>query len=129
MSLIEMPMFRLLEHTMRFQNRRHDAVATNLANASTPGYRAFDLVLAEAQQGAAPLAPRRIDTRHLEEEDPGLGVGAHVVRSRARPRLDGNNVSPDQEMVRLIENQARYMAALELRERLGSLVAVARDVR
>lgn len=129
MALIDSPMFALLEHVMRFQNRRQDALSTNIANASTPGYRSFDLVLAQAQQAEPPLAPRRLDGRHLAGADDPQGVGARLLRSRARPRLDGNNVVIDQEFVRLIENQTRYLAALELRERLGALVSLAREVR
>ncbi len=128
-SLIPDATADLVARVMAYQNARHTAIAANVANANTPGYTAFDLVLAEAKGEAAPLALTRTDPRHLAPDAGLASAGARVERSRAAPRLDGNNVELDAELVRLTENRVMYQAALELYDRWQALRGVARDVR
>ena len=129
MGLIPNATSRVLERALEFRNQRHDVIATNVANASTPGFRAFDLVLANTVSAQGPLLPRITDPRHLSQSGPAAAVGASPAISNAPARLDGNNVSIETELVKLLENRTVYQAAFELRDKLGGLTAAARDVR
>ena len=100
--------------------RGHDVIAANLANANTPGYRAFDLALDAATSAAAQsVVPRRTDPRHLGEPAPQAGVGVQALASNAPARLDGNNVSLEDELLKLLENRTLYQTAFELRDRFA----------
>jgi flagellar basal-body rod protein FlgB len=132
MPLIPNPTGRLIEHVMRFRDQRHDVIAANIANADTPGYRAFELVLDGAlgsgEGGAA--AMRRSDPRHVGSGAEGArGAPGRSVAAPGAPRLDGNNVSLDQEFLKLTENRVLYQAAFELYENFGGLTRLAREVR
>jgi len=111
MPLIENPTLKLLEHVLGFRDQRHDIIAANIANANTPGYRPFDLVLDQT------LAPA------------GESAAHRPVATGGPARLDGNSVSLDQEFVKLTENRMMYQAALELYDRWGALNGIAREIR
>ena len=127
MGLTNDPTIQIMKHVLRFQNARHDVLATNVANATTPGYRAFDLVLQD-RIGQSVLEPRRTDPRHLSMTDRLSRAGGEIVRSRATPRLDGNNVSLDQEFMKLTENQMMYQATFQLMDKWGSLSRISREL-
>jgi flagellar basal-body rod protein FlgB len=100
--------------------QRQRAVANNIANADTPGFKAsevrFEDRLAAALQrrtgglplqrtadGHLPAAPERVaDVRPAEE----------IVHSLTY-RNDGNNVDVDSEMSKLAETQLRFAAAAQ----------------
>ena len=111
MPMIPDPTSKLIEQVLGFRNLRHDVIASNIANANTPGYKAFDLVLQKQMDETTPLDRSRL------------------VRSREPARLDGNNVSLDQELRKLLENRTMYEVGMELMDRWGSLKKIAREVR
>ena len=51
MGLIDNPLASVLEKVLAYHSRRHDVIASNIANANTPGYTAFDLVLRQRLDG------------------------------------------------------------------------------
>ena len=56
-------------------------------------------------------------------------IDTRLVRSSNPARLDGNNVSVDQELGKLLENRTMYEVGMELMDRWGSLKKIAREVR
>ncbi len=129
MGLIENPLATLLEQVLRYQTARHDVIASNVANANTPGYKAFDLVLRESVEHMQPIAPRHSSARHMTQSQTLDDIGAKTLRSRAPARLDGNNVSIDEEFMKLTENRMRYQAVFELMDKWGGLTPIARELR
>ncbi len=129
MPLIEDPASKLLDQVLAFRNLRHDVIASNIANANTPGYKAFDVILREHAGAMKPIEPNRTHPRHLTQSDPASPGGLRFERSREAARLDGNNVSLDQELGKLMENRVMYEVGMELMDRWGSLKTIAREVR
>ncbi len=97
---------------LQWRARRLEVLASNLANAETPGYKARDLDFADAletaRRGRAVLAAT--DPRHLQP----AGSQAPALRYRipAQPSLDGNTVDPDLEKAAFAEAVVRYQASL-----------------
>jgi flagellar basal-body rod protein FlgB len=92
-----------LETYMNLLSMRQKLVASNIANADTPGYRTQDidfraefLQQVDGQECTGPVAPQTI-------EPDGLPVKA-----------DGNNVSLDRESRLLAENAIRFQVAASL---------------
>jgi flagellar basal-body rod protein FlgB len=86
-----------LERYMDLLTARQKIVASNIANADTPGYRTKDIDFQSEFQGALDShAPRVI-------EPPGLKI-----------KNDGNNVSIDRESRLLAENAIRFSLAAQL---------------
>ncbi len=128
MPLIENPTSDVLKRVTSFHNVRQATIASNIANANTPGYRAFDLILSD-RVSAGRLEPKRTNPRHMVLDGQLDRIGAAVERSRRPAGLDGNNVSIEQEMLKMTHNRMMYTAAVELFERWGTLSQLAREIR
>jgi flagellar basal-body rod protein FlgB len=85
-----------LERYLDLLSARQRLVASNIANADTPGYRAQDIDFQRELQNATGADPRSIDA-------PGLLA-----------KNDGNNVSLDREARLLAENALRFQMASNL---------------
>jgi flagellar basal-body rod protein FlgB len=90
------PVAGQLERYMDLLSARQRLVASNIANADTPGYRARDIDFQQELAGAIGAAPQVVET-------PGLRV-----------KNDGNNVSLDREARLLSENALRFNVAAQL---------------
>ncbi|MEJ2800412.1 flagellar basal body rod protein FlgB [Comamonadaceae bacterium PP-2] len=112
---------------------RQTVLASNIANADTPGYQARDMKFSQALQAAsqpssslratAPTTPTgsaagvAAHTRHIPLTLPTLGAG-HVsggdlaYSTHSQPSLDRNTVDLDRERAAFSDNSVRYEAAL-----------------
>jgi len=81
---------------MDLLSARQKLVASNIANADTPGYRTEDIDFQSEFQNAAGLAPRVVQVTGLQVKN------------------DGNNVSLDRESRLLSENALRFQLASTL---------------
>jgi flagellar basal-body rod protein FlgB len=88
--------------------RRQSAIAANIANADTPGYRAVDVTFRGLLEkaGAGPYLATT-HPAHLQAATAAAG-GETVQLSGGAPRRDGNDVNVDREMVKLAQNQLEY---------------------
>lgn len=81
---------------------RHEAIATNLANLETPGFKRIDLAPDFARQ-LADLAA------HPEAVSPdSLKLSLAEDRTARASRPDGNNVQLDRELVEMNRNAVEY---------------------
>lgn len=103
------------------RSRRHEIIISNLANADTPGYKAFDLLVEEslANQGRdhAPVGLTRTHRGHLPAAQArGRGLNPKIIQTPEPNNLrgDGNTVDMDKEMASLAQNQLMYRAAAQI---------------
>jgi len=101
----------ILERKIRFAAARHGVLASNVANADTPGFRARDLRFEEALEGEG-LSLRRTAPGHLGGADPGSRPAAE--EAPAAPWGDGNTVELDAEMAKMTENALLYQAGVTM---------------
>ncbi|NTU60181.1 MAG: flagellar basal body rod protein FlgB [Deltaproteobacteria bacterium] len=90
------------------RSRRQAALAANIANADTPGYKTVDASFAGllgSALAALPLAAT--DGRHLQGTA-ASSAGDALVLAGGTPRRDGNDVNVDREMAKLARNQIEY---------------------
>ena len=102
-------------------------LASNIANAGTPGYKArdidFDRELAR-QVGDSPL--RNNDVRHMDDVA-GTSDADVQYRVPLNPSLDGNTVELSVEQMEFSENSLRYMTTLSfLNRRISGLMTAIR---
>ena len=104
------------------RSARQAALASNIANADTPGYKARDTDFAAALREAAanpagtsttsPGNVQKTDPRHLGGTLPAPSTGVLFERESSQPNQDGNTVDIDAERTRFADNALRYEAAL-----------------
>lgn len=97
---------------------RQQLLASNIANADTPGYKAKDIDFAAALQGAmaggAGAAKLKVTSeRHLGGAADPAPAGVQVrYRTPQQPSVDGNTVEMDVERMQFADNAIRYEASL-----------------
>jgi flagellar basal-body rod protein FlgB len=112
----------VLAAALRGYDVRNAALANNIANAETPGYRrldvSFEAALAEAVENdrAALHRDPRLPELPMAPAGHEVGESAPWVRSvdTTVVRADGSNVDPDDEMAQLAANQLAHQTVTSL---------------
>jgi len=118
-------MINKLDETLRFQQTalslraaRQELLASNIANADTPNYKAKDVDFANALQnalsGSSPMLPvAQTSPSHLEGNTGDTILGSPVMyRKPLQPSADGNTVDMDVERAQFADNALRYEASV-----------------
>ena len=106
---------------LQLRSERQRLIASNIANADTPGYVARDMDFAKtlrAATGALPATGALAATRagHIGSAAAGFGggrVGAELLYATpAQTNLDRNSVDMDRERASFADNAIKYEATL-----------------
>ena len=102
---------------LKLRGYRNEVLATNIANADTPGYKARDFdfgaaLAGETSKEGVPLA--RTDAQHLTVSGRQTLSTRDALAYRVpyQPSLDGNTVESDIEQAAYAENVVGYQASL-----------------
>ncbi len=112
-------LFDTHSEALKLRAFRQQVLASNIANADTPNYKAVDIDFASEMKrimagGAGAVQPARTDPRHLSGSA-GNPFGAHVMyRTDVQGNIDGNTVNMDMERAQFAENALRYEASLRV---------------
>jgi flagellar basal-body rod protein FlgB len=104
--------FGVHAEALQLRSRRGELLASNLANADTPNYKARDLDFRNAlkqAQSATSLATTHAG--HIPVQN-GAVSAQTLYRVPSQSSLDGNTVDTQIEQVKFAENAARYRASL-----------------
>lgn len=105
--------------TLRAERQR--TIASNIANADTPGYAARDFNFRDAMskatgaagQAGATLKATTSNARHIPLEASTATLGNNLGYAvQTQPSLDGNSVDLDQERGKFVDNAVRYESTL-----------------
>lgn len=122
------PAVAALQRTLGRTSQRTEAVASNLANLDTPGYRALDVEFRDPQSFGIEMDRTR--ARHLGAATDPASRGRLVEVPAARVRNDGNTVDIDREMTLFAMLQGRYRASAQmLRKRFALWLYAVTDGR
>ncbi|WP_317204397.1 flagellar basal body rod protein FlgB [Janthinobacterium sp.] len=116
---------RFQETALNLRSTRQQVLASNIANADTPNYKARDMDFGAALQGAlsragAPAAalnataPRHYPNGAAAAGDKLPDGGALLYRTPAQGAVDGNTVDMDVERNQFADNGVRYEAGITL---------------
>jgi flagellar basal-body rod protein FlgB len=119
-------MINRLDEALRFQQTalslrasRQELLASNIANADTPNYKAKDVNFASALQNALAGTGTAMPVVHTSplhlQGNAGRDIfGAPVMyRKPAQPSADGNTVDMDVERAQFADNSLRYEASVK----------------
>ena len=99
------------------RSERQRLIASNIANADTPGYQARDIDFAQALKeatGSQPVAGR-LQATSASHVQPAAGARAEpnlLYASPSQTNLDGNTVDMDRERASFADNTVKYEATL-----------------
>ncbi|HZN23175.1 MAG TPA: flagellar basal body rod protein FlgB [Burkholderiales bacterium] len=106
-------LFRFSQTALKVHAHRQQLIASNIANADTPGYKARDIdfasVLKNAQGAQTKPQLQPVGTTGLDATPFGAEL---LYRSVVQRSVDGNTVDLDIERAQFAENAVRYEAQL-----------------
>lgn len=110
-------LFGIHAAALELRSQRMGMIASNIANAATPGYKAKDI---DFRAALAASQKRGADTDTAAK-------GAALYRVPVMPSMDGNTVELQNEQVAFSENAVGYSATLEfIRGRVDTLTRAMR---
>lgn len=106
--------FGIHESALLLQGQRVGILATNLANADTPNYKARDIDFSAvlAHSDSAPLPLSTTESAHIALNDGNSPAADLKYRNPYQASLDGNTVEMPVEQAAFSENNVRYQASL-----------------
>jgi len=119
-TMLEQMTARLDFHSqsLLLRSQRQQVIASNIANADTPGFVARDFNFTAALQkatGSAATAslPAMTDAAHMRIGGRGVGGAVSMAYTvQTQPSQDGNSVDLDRERANFVDNSIRYESTL-----------------
>ena len=108
-------LFGVHAQALQLRAQRGELLASNLANADTPDYKARDLdfkAVLDQAQGQQAVALHTSHASHLGGAA-GNGSAREMYRIPGQSSLDGNTVDTQVEQAKFAENAVRYRASLQ----------------
>ncbi|HEX8447358.1 MAG TPA: flagellar basal body protein [Sphingomonas sp.] len=110
------PLFGVHGNALELRSKRLEMLASNIANAATPGYKARDIdfgkALSAAQDGSTPTAAMDASVKY---------------RIPLETSLDGNTVELTTEQTAFAENAVKYKTTLSFLEgRISTIMSALR---
>ncbi|MBI3286327.1 MAG: flagellar basal body rod protein FlgB [Burkholderiales bacterium] len=111
---------RFHEAALAIRGQRQQLLASNIANADTPNYKARDIDFSNAMNNAlhraASQSPAELNKTSERHMDIAGSAGAEKLQYRvpAQGNVDGNTVDMDVERNQFTDNALRYEASLTI---------------
>lgn len=109
--------FDFQEKALNVRAYRQQLLASNIANADTPNYKAVDIDFAKAlqtaQAGRSSVALTKTSSMHLDAKNAAMGDLKPMYRTAVQPSIDGNTVDTNIEQSQFSDNAMHYMATLQ----------------
>ena len=112
--------FFTIEKVLGLRSFKHNLIVSNIANADTPNYKAFDLLLEQEMERVLQTNRNsdlmRTQPGHLPVREGNLeGLKPKIFAvPQLSPRVDGNTVDIDKMMAKLAENSLMYNALAQI---------------
>ena len=110
----------VFSQALNLRTQRHQVLASNIANADTPNYKARDFSFETAMQNAMSgrsdvgrVDMARTSAGHIARSGAG-GSADFKYRSETQSAVDGNTVNMDVERAQITENAMQYQILTQL---------------
>lgn len=107
--------FGIHENALLLHGQRMGVIATNLANADTPAFKARDIDFSAvlSHSDASPLPMQVTQGSHIALSSDETAAADLKYRNPYQASLDGNTVEMPVEQAAFSENNVRYQASLQ----------------
>ena len=112
---------------LNIRNKRNEIIASNIANAATPNYKARDVNFEVELARALSVGPLKTSSNgHIALASKNL-PGKVQYRDPLNPSMDGNTVELSVEQMEFAENSIRYQTTLNfINSKLRGLMSAIR---
>ncbi len=106
--------FSVHDDALILRSRRTSILASNIANADTPNYKAkdmdFALMMKQAKSNEQQFTMTKTSANHLSNHQT-LSPQSVLYRNTLNPSLDGNTVDMHVEQAKFSENAVKYQSS------------------
>jgi flagellar basal-body rod protein FlgB len=102
-------------NVLLLRSQRQQVLASNIANADTPGYvaRDFDFTAAlKDATGMSTAGPQQTNAKHMSLGNQNARNPTMAYAVQTQPSQDGNSVDLDRERANFLDNSIRYESTL-----------------
>ena len=119
--------FELYSNALSIRNRKNEILASNIANAATPNFKARDMDFEVELARALSVGPMKTSNNsHITLASKNL-PGKVQYRKPLHPSMDGNTVELAVEQTEFAENAMRYQTTLNfINSKLSGLISAIR---
>ncbi|NNK86292.1 MAG: flagellar basal body rod protein FlgB [Desulfobacterales bacterium] len=110
----------ILEKALDLRSKKHQVIASNIANMDTPDYKAFDVIVEKELQKVSgeknSISLNQTNKAHMQPNgSTAEGVNVQIDSTQGLSlRGDGNTVDLDKQMTNMAENTLKYKAAAQM---------------
>ena len=115
-------LFQVASQKAQWLSARQTALASNVANASTPGYRALDVKPFSAVLDDSPIAMAVTNSADLSPPPSALDSFKEVEAKPAEETLSGNTVNLEQQMIDLGDVNRDFSMSANIRRAFHQLI-------
>jgi flagellar basal-body rod protein FlgB len=118
------PMFAVIQDLLSWASKRQQALASNVANLDTPGYRAKDFTFESELASSLRLAST--SDKHIA---PVQEIStARVIDVGSAEKANGNNVDIERELTEITKNGVQYLTLVQyLNQKIRTLRSAITD--
>jgi len=102
-------MFPLMESLLSWASKRQQALASNVANQDTPGYRAKDFTFQSELESSLSLTAT--SPKHIAPSAEDAAFRVIEVGTQEKP--NGNNVDIERELTEITKNGLQYITMVQ----------------
>ena len=115
-------LFEVASQKAQWLSARQTALAANVANANTPGYRAVDIQPFSAVLDASPIQLATTNPAHLSLPESAAAALHEIEVEPTEQTLSGNTVNLEQQMINLGDVNRDYTMSANVRRAFHQLV-------
>jgi len=109
--------FAFQSKVLALRGYRQQVLASNIANADTPNYKARDIDFAaamrQAQSSVGGVGLTKTSAGHMDGNNTSIAGVKPMYRASVQPSIDGNTVDTNIEQAQFSENALQYMSTLQ----------------
>lgn len=115
-------LFQVASQKSEWLSARQTAVASNVANANTPGYRALDVQPFSTLLDSSPIAMATTNAGHMTPASSAFDTLREVETDPAEETLSGNSVNIEQQMINLGDVSRDFSMTANIRRAFHQLI-------
>ena len=109
---------------LNIRNKRNDIIASNIANAATPNFKARDIDFTSEMKRANGIGELNVTNSSHIKSYSGRRGDSTLYRDPVNPSLDGNTVELSVEQMEFSENIMKYQTTLTfLNKKISGLMS------
>lgn len=115
-------LFQVAAQKSQWLSARQTAIAGNVANANTPGYRALDIQPFSAVLDSSPIGLATTNPAHLSLPQSEEGALREIEVDPAEQTVSGNTVNLEQQMISLGDVNRAFTMGADIRRAFHQLI-------